>query len=313
MRRPLEYVGTIRGDARAVRKAVVRAMKRPRTYPGALKEAVWTGLHIALYPVGVLSEALEVDDRVSLGGLSPRSVALPYLNCEAASTPVILLHGYFHNRSGFLVMRRALRRHGMRFIDTMNYNVIGHDVPELAEQLARRVDWVRERTGSDKVHLIGHSLGGLIARYYVQELGGENSVHTCVTLGTPHQGTYAAWIGRGKAARQLRPGSPLLRRLDETARVLPVRFVSYYSNLDGLVIPAHNAKILHPAMRARNVLVKDLGHMSLLISRPLIQSVLATLSDLDDVLTETAQAVVTPLHPRPPRRANGRPANSQGA
>lgn len=311
MERPLWYLGAIRGDARAVRKALGRALRRPSTYPAALREAFFTGLHVALYPVGLLSEALEVDAAAS-PGRSARSMALPYLNCEAASTPIILLHGYFHNRSGFLVMRRGLRRHGFRYVDTMNYGVIGHDIAELAEKLAERVESDRAKTGADRVHLIGHSFGGLIARYYIQELGGDRTVHTCVTLGTPHQGTYAAWAGRGRAARQLRPGSELLRRLEESAREMPVRFVSYYSNLDALVVPAHNAKLMHPALRARNVLVKDLGHMSLLISRPLIRSVASTLSDLDDVHTETTQAVVTPLSPRL-GRAGGRPAEGRGA
>ena len=47
-------------------------------------------------------------------------------------------------------------------------------------------------SGYERIHVIGHRLGGLIARYFVQRLGGDAQVHTLVTLGTPHQGTQLA-------------------------------------------------------------------------------------------------------------------------
>lgn len=269
-------------DARAVARNVWRAMRRPATYPGYVKEAVWAGMNLAFYPVGLISDALEVADDVRLGDRFSRQVPLAYLDPEAAATPIILLHGYFHNRSAFVVMRRRLRRYGFRNVTSMNYNVLGHDIPELAEQLYGTVEKVCEAAGAHKVHLIGHSLGGIVARYYIQNVGGIDRVHTCVTLGSPHQGTYSAFIGRGRAAKQLRPGSPILSELRESARPMPVRFVSFYSNLDGMVLPPGHAKIVAPALRARNILVKDLGHMSLLISKPLWRSIASMLATLED-------------------------------
>jgi pimeloyl-ACP methyl ester carboxylesterase len=262
---------------------------------------MWVGVNVAMYPAGLLGQAL--DPETSSGafrGMYSRELPLCYLEPEAAATPIILLHGYFHNRSGFLVMRRALRRNGFRHVYTMNYNVIGHEVEELAAQLSGYVENVLNRTGATRVHLVGHSLGGLVARTYVQEFGGDKRVHTCITLGTPHAGTYAAYGGRGRAARQLRPSSELVMRLNDDAREVPVRFISYYSNLDPLVVPASSAKITNPALHATNVLVKDHGHMSLLLSGELIRSVLGSLSNLDGDAAAPI-AAVTSL----PRR-NGR-------
>ena len=259
-----------------------------------------------MYPAGLLSEALDPD--ASSGSLRGRySPALPlcYLEPEAAATPIVLLHGYFHNRSGFLVMRRAFRKHGFRHVFTMNYNVIGHDVEELAAQLRGYIETVLNRTGATRVHLVGHSLGGLVARTYVQELGGDERVHTCITMGTPHTGTYAAWAGRGRAARQIRPRSELLDRLERNAKETPVRFVSYYSNLDPLVVPASSGMLTTPALKATNILLKDHGHMSFLLSGELIRSVVAMLSNLDVVAPGTVPATVTQL----PKR-NGRSKNA---
>src|SRR5436309_4689374 len=266
-------VGRLRGDAKAVRKSLGRALRRPKTYSSAVKELLWTSVNVAMYPAGLLGEALEKDTSGAFRGRFARELPLCYLEPEAAATPIILLHGYFHNRSGFLVMRRALRRNGFRHVYRMNYNVIGHDIEELAAQLGGYVENVLNRTGATRVHLVGHSLGGLVARTYVQEGGGDKRVHTCVTLGTPHQGTYAALVGRGRAAPPIRPHSPLVERLDREAVEVPTRFISYYSNLDPLLVPASSAKLVVPALRATNVLVKDHGHMSLLLSGQLIRSV----------------------------------------
>lgn len=310
-----DRLGELASDASSVRRALTRALRRPATYPGALKELAITGLNIAMYPAGLVGEA--VGYKLSTGSLRGRyspQLALRYLEPHAASTPIVLVHGYFHNRSAFVMMRRSLRRMGYHYVETMSYNVIGHSPDELAQALGRQIDRVLDATGASQVHLVGHSLGGLMARLYVQQYGGEDLVHTCITLGTPHRGTYTALIGRGRAAKALRPGSELIRRLDATARPLPVRFLSYYSNLDALVVPASSAKLTHPALNATNILVKDHGHMSLLLSSELIHSIGVQLSRLDDAPgpePDTA-ATVTALTPVK-KRATTRSAKADSA
>ncbi|MCA1834623.1 MAG: esterase/lipase family protein [Actinomycetota bacterium] len=303
-------VRRISGDAKAVGRAVTRALRRPSTYPGALKEMFSTGLNIALFPAGLIGEAVgaEPTNGALRGRFSPQ-LALRYLDPNAASTPIILVHGYFHNRSAFVMMRRALRRAGYHNVECFNYNVIGHTVDELAQNLKSYIDNILECTGAEKVHLVGHSLGGLIARTYVQQYGGDETVHTCVTLGTPHAGTYAAFVGRGKAAKELRPASELIKRLDATARPSAVRWVSYYSNLDALIVPATSAKLTHPAFNATNILIKDLGHMSLLISSPLMHSIAVSLSQIATP-EQPEPATVSALKPAKPARARKRKADT---
>jgi pimeloyl-ACP methyl ester carboxylesterase len=305
-----DEIRDVAGKAQAARKAVARALRRRGTYRSAVKEAISTAVNVAMYPAGVISEAFvpEVSNGSFRGRFSSK-LPLRYLDPDAAATPIILLHGYFHNRSGFMLFRRALKRAGFLHVDTMNYNVIGHNVMELAKQLSDHVDEILAETGAQKVHLLGHSLGGIIARTYVQCLEGKDKVHTVVTMGSPHDGTYAAWVGRGRAARDVRPASPLIRKLHRTARPTNVRWVAYYSNLDSLVIPASSAKLSHPAYKARNVLVKDLGHMSFLVSSELMRSVVRTLSNLHDA--GPAEATITALPPSKPTDGPG--AHAGGA
>lgn len=181
-------------------------------------------------------------------------------------TPVLLVHGYAHNRSGWFLLDRRLRQSGFTSIHTLNYMPYLSGVPELADRLAERVEAICELTGSDKVHLVGHSMGGIVARWYVQELGGDTRVDTAITIGSPHSGTYAATIGVGAGARDLRPGSRVMRRLERSAKPSAVRWIAYYSNLDMLIQPASSAMLDHPQLEATNILVKDHGHVSLMLS-----------------------------------------------
>src|SRR5206468_2476036 len=89
------------------------------------------------------------------------------------ATPVLLIHGFGHNRSAWMVLERHLRQAGFTSVHGFNYNPFVHDVPQIAARLKERVELLRAVTGADKVHLVGHSLGGIVIRWFVQELGGD--------------------------------------------------------------------------------------------------------------------------------------------
>jgi len=70
-----------------------------------------------------------------------------------------------------------------------------------------------DATGAPGVHLIGHSLGGLVVREAVQRRGVAAYTRAAVTIATPHAGTWVARFAPGPCARQMRPGSPFLTEL----------------------------------------------------------------------------------------------------
>jgi pimeloyl-ACP methyl ester carboxylesterase len=66
-----------------------------------------------------------------------------------------------------------------------------------AEIAARVRIWaaaVRNATYADKASLVGHSLGGLIGRYYVTQAGGAKDVYKLVTIGTPLCGSTKFYL-----------------------------------------------------------------------------------------------------------------------
>lgn len=258
-------------------RAAARTLLRPGAYVGTARELALGAFSVATYPLGLTAPDEPEPVRYLPKRLEARSLVT--LSPEIAWTPIVLVHGYVHNRSAFLMMSRSLRRSGFQCVHTMNYNPLTSDVHALAERLREEVERVLDITGADHVQLVGHSMGGIIARTYVQTLGGDETVDTVITLGSPHRGTHAARLGWGPSATQLRPGSSLMRTLEETARPTAVRWVSFYSDLDAMIIPANSAKLVHPALRAVNVHVDDTGHLSLLVSGQVLRGVVDHLAD----------------------------------
>ncbi|WP_329272321.1 esterase/lipase family protein [Streptomyces sp. NBC_01451] len=264
----------------------------------ALEIAILAG-HLLLYPSGIVQER-----RPTPCGPSPLCdpsdpSALPgALNTAAAPThlptqpkpPVVLLHGFIDNRSVFVLLRRSLAQHGRQQIESLNYSPLTCDIRTAAELLGRHVEEICERTGHPRVDIVGHSLGGLIARYYVQRLGGDLRVRTLVTLGTPHSGTRVVPLADAHPiVRQMRPGSAVIEELRLPAPDCRTRFVSFWSDLDHLMDPPETARVDHPDLLAENVQVSGVGHLALPVHPAVATGIRQALDESDHSLTAVSQ------------------------
>ena len=239
--------------------------------------------HVAMYPLGFVEERIRIqNERHSLEGLPPARRGLLIGDVEAAGTPIVLVHGIFDNRSIFTLLRRGLHRRGFGSTYALNYSPLTDDIRSVSRRLGDLIADVCAETGHERVHVVGHSLGGLIGRYLVQRLGGDEHIHTLVTLGTPHGGTLPAHLVPLELTRQMRTDSDLIAELAEPAPACRTRFLAVWSDIDQLVIPQQNARIDHPDLSARNVLVRGVGHLSLPVDGRVVREIAGTLSLLDD-------------------------------
>ncbi|MGW5675187.1 esterase/lipase family protein [Streptomyces sp. NPDC003860] len=226
----------------------------------AFELAILAG-HLLLYPSGLTAEhaAPPTAPAARNGSDEPGAVA-------PGPRPVVMLHGFVDNRSVFVLLRRFLARHGWGHLECLNYSPLTCDIRAAAELLGRHVEEITARTGREDVDIVGHSLGGLIARYYVQRLGGDRRVRTLVTLGTPHSGTtVAALASAHPIVRQMRPDSPVIADLGGPTPGCRTRFVSVWSELDHLMAPVETARLDHPDLLVENVRVSGIGHLALLV------------------------------------------------
>ena len=254
-----------------------------RAASGLAIEAGWATAHLMMYPLGLFSAPSPLDSgHHDLRGLSPEQRGLLHHGVEAAETPILLVHGIIDNHAIFTVMDRALRRRGFQTLATYDYGLFTQNIPRAAQRLGEAIEQLSVATGYERIHVIGHSLGGLIARYFVQRLGGDSRVHTLVTLGTPHQGTQLAWAASLlPLVRQLTPGSPVIRELAEPAQGCRTRFIAFFSDIDHLVVPGRNARIDHPDLNVQNIAALGVGHLSMPNNRKIAFTIAQALYELD--------------------------------
>jgi pimeloyl-ACP methyl ester carboxylesterase len=184
---------------------------------------------------------------------------------EATTTPVVLVHGYGGNPSSWLPLQVALGRAGFANMYAVRYNPFVSDVPGIAGRLLHDCRTAMNDTGSERVHVVAHSLGGIVLRHAATMLGLGAWLDVGITVATPHAGAFVARFGRGTVAAALRPRSTLLRTINGVECSGAVRWVSYWSNFDPVVRP-WSAVLPGPARSVVNVPVPGEGHLSILRS-----------------------------------------------
>ena len=186
------------------------------------------------------------------------------LSLNVTMTPVLLIPGYFSNRACWLVFARLMRGLGASHIYTIDPKPMTGDIREHAKQVAERVDAILGTTGASRVNLVGHSMGGLIARYYIEQLQGADKVGVCVMLATPHHGSLLSRLARGIDAKQMRPGSEFLTDLNRFERIeKEVKYVSIWLTFDNMLVPSTNGIL---GGNARNISLDYMGHLTMLYS-----------------------------------------------
>ena len=184
--------------------------------------------------------------------------------------PVLLVHGYGCSRASWWWLRRRLRAAGWR-VATINLEPVYTSIDNYVEPLARRIDEVLAQSQAPRLILVGHSMGGLVSRAYLRRFG-TDKVERLVTLGTPHSGSELARFGCGRNAREMRPGSDLLRTL---ASDMPaIETLAIYSPHDNYVLP--QANLGWPGAPQRTL--DGLGHLAMLFSPRVAQSLLEALA-----------------------------------
>ena len=189
--------------------------------------------------------------------------------------PVLLIHGIKDDARKMEPLARYLRGQNWD-ARTMSFRPswgqVGLD--ELALQVSQFID--ANLAPDAKLDIVAFSMGGLVARYYLQRLGGLDRVDRFITLSTPHHGTLLAHLIPNAGCRQMRPGSPFIRDLNADAdQLAKLRFTSFWTPYDLIIIPqrssvmpqARNVRlpiVLHPLMVFQS---RALGQVAEALSR----------------------------------------------
>ncbi|ADE53273.1 esterase/lipase family protein [Coraliomargarita akajimensis] len=109
--------------------------------------------------------------------------------------------------------------------------------------LAHKLDsYITEQTDSEQpLVLVAFSMGTVIARYYLQELGGHQRCTHFFSISGPHRGTLMAHFWLGKAARDMRFGSRYLKRLAAgKSKLEQLTIHNYRTPFDLMIVPSQS-------------------------------------------------------------------------
>jgi len=182
-----------------------------------------------------------VGTEVSALGAAALSMPLRFVveheNFDPASphpTPLVLVHGFLGDPTNFLLLRRYLAAGGVRKFTSFSY-APRFDYQRLACQLGEAIEGFCLATDTPEVDVLGHSLGGLVARYLV-EMTPRRRIRRLVTLGAPY-----------------------------FANPLPADELAIFAAADPFIPPPHPLYGPHTRQRgARVMVVPDCGHWGLL-------------------------------------------------
>jgi pimeloyl-ACP methyl ester carboxylesterase len=177
-------------------------------------------------------------------------------------TPVLLVHGYGCNSACMLWLARQLRKAGYR-ARAASYFPPTDNVHKLVPQIKQHIRRLQADAGVQKIHYIGHSMGGLLVRDVLADPEFADSIETVVCLGSPHHGSHAASIITPPvmgAASQMTYQSDYVKGLSLTPG--NARYYGICSQMDNLVLPVSSAIL--PGADSR--VVDYLGHCTLLYS-----------------------------------------------
>jgi triacylglycerol lipase len=181
---------------------------------------------------------------------------------------VILVHGYRCNSALWLQMIRRLRAEGFA-AEAIDLEPALDSIDSFAGQLHRHIEEALRETSAQKVRLVTHSMGGLVARAYMRKFGAAR-VEKLITLACGHHGTRLARLGLGSNARQMERPSAWLRALPEPA---PAPTVSIWAAQDNFIAPQTSSRLAG----AGDIMLSGAGHLTFLFSEPVADLVVAEL------------------------------------
>jgi triacylglycerol esterase/lipase EstA (alpha/beta hydrolase family) len=190
-------------------------------------------------------------------------LALPERTAPSTGTPVLMVHGLYHNRTAWLIFARRLRRAGFVNLHTFGYNSFTKDFEYALTGLKARLDDLLADSPDGRIILVGHSLGGLLCRCAAGDPKYRDKVAALVALGSPHGGSELAWLGGNRMARGLIPG----RIISEAVAEAPdpdCPKLAVYTMADDYVIPLDLLLTGRPGWEER--VCAPMGHVWMLYS-----------------------------------------------
>ena len=154
--------------------------------------------------------------------------------------PIILIHGLWNTSSIFSSITSKLDDIGIEyFAPTLNHSLGMTSIIDLTNILN---ELILEKYGLEKeIDILGFSMGGIIARYWLQKFNGNKRTRRLISIGSPHKGTLMAQLVPEfpfRGISEMKINSQFLKELAKNDCVLDgIECISFFTYWDLMVFP----------------------------------------------------------------------------
>ncbi len=151
---------------------------------------------------------------------------------------IVLVHGFLSTSKIFFMMKKKFERKGFKcFAPTLKPIDAKFGLDDLAKKLKFEIE--KHFGDESKFSLVGFSMGGVICRYYLQELNGLQRANKFISISAPHHGSYLAYLYPGRGIKQLRPNSEFIKNLKlNESSLQKISLYSFRTPFDLMIIPS---------------------------------------------------------------------------
>jgi pimeloyl-ACP methyl ester carboxylesterase len=187
---------------------------------------------------------------------------------------IILVSGFMASNRALSVIRKRLLKDGFNvIIMAMDWNELSDAVDGLyyiAEKLSKTILTLHKEMGMGKnrIYLVAHSAGGLVARYYIQFFGGSHYCRALITMATPHQGTWYSLLGffthlilKARILYQMLPISSFIANLNQAPYPADFKMVSIFSRHD-IMCSTKSTRLPDHMCQEREIHQEQVDHLS---------------------------------------------------
>jgi hypothetical protein len=251
--------------------------------PQHLRETFHSGVYPSQITYRKLPYRREASDLAMLRRCNPGWVFRE--DFDPRNMVIVFLHGYVDN-TGLVRVAHKLAHLGYQ-VYLVRYPYL-QSVRRTAVGLMEVLRAIDHRERGKRIVPIGHSLGGFIWDHLLlhrPEVVERHRMPLYISMGSPRFGTLAAHFGVGRSAREMRPGSNLVR--DHLKRSYPpgLEVYSFISRFDLFVVPIETSLL----KRAVNYVFSETGHIAQVTQNETIRAIEEILASPREVLEARAE------------------------
>lgn len=201
------------------------------------------------------------------------------------NVPIIFVHGLLHNQSGWVPLIKKIRadekmKHNP--IYTLNLSSTLQSIKKSSMEVRKIIDQAKEESGSDKVIIVGHSMGGIVSADTAQN---SDDVAGVILLSSPVDGTRTSpLIPFVKSVREMSYKSKFIKKLKKGIKTAPKAKYLFIGNYGDLIVVPNTSTVGNGKTNQDFFRVPRTGHLGVFFHKDVHKKAIERIKEISSGL-----------------------------